>query len=338
MRKLLLTKLFHFTIIKILTVKILITGGSGFIGSRLMVLLIDSVDTLTNYDKNISRKFPDLTIIGNIRNYKFLDESLKDKDTIIHLAAEHRDDISPKSLYYNVNCTGTENVIKAAVNNNIKHIMFTSTVAIYGLNPSSTKESSEAQPFNDYGKSKLIAEEKLISWARESEDRKLIIIRPTVIFGEENRGNVYQLFNQIINNKFIIIGNGKNKKSIAYVGNLVLFMNETLKFGNGIHIYNYADKPDYTMNELVNMININYCFNKTILRIPRSLGLFVGSFIDLVSKLTNRKYNISKIRIKKFISDSIISTDKLNSTNFQPKYSLKNAIDKTIRYDFNIND
>ena len=59
-------------------------------------------------------------------------------------------------------------------------------------------------------------------WQSKSGN-SLIIVRPTVIFGEGNRGNVFNLFNQIASGKFVMVGKGENKKSMAYIGNVVAF-------------------------------------------------------------------------------------------------------------------
>ena len=89
---------------------------------------------------------------------QLLKESINDDiDLIIHLAAEHKDNIHPKSLYYDVNVRGTQNIIDACDIYNIDRIIFTSTVAVYGINPTDTSEDSTPNPFSDYGKSKLQA-------------------------------------------------------------------------------------------------------------------------------------------------------------------------------------
>ena len=84
--------------------------------------------------------------------------------------------------------------------NGVKNIIFTSSVAVYGLNKKNPNEQRPTDPFNHYGKSKLKAEEVLREWyEKDPENRQVQIIRPTVIFGERNRGNVYNLLKQIIN-------------------------------------------------------------------------------------------------------------------------------------------
>jgi nucleoside-diphosphate-sugar epimerase len=73
---------------------------------------------------------------------------------------------------------------------------------------------------------------------KDPENRKLVIVRLTVVFGEQNRGNVYNLFRQIASGKFMMIGDGTNRKSMAYVENVAAFLEYSLGFENGVHIYN----------------------------------------------------------------------------------------------------
>ena len=204
--------------------KVLIIGGSGFVGTRIIELLRKEHQVL-NLDKNNSHFYPEITVIQDIRDTNTLTNKFEHQDAVILLAAEHRDDVSPTSLYYDVNVSGTKNVLNVMSEKGINNIIFTSSVAIYGLNKPNPDENFPPDPFNHYGKSKWQAEEALRDWYEESPDkRSLTIIRPTVIFGERNRGNVYNLLKQIATGRFLMVGNGKNKKSMAYVGNVASFV------------------------------------------------------------------------------------------------------------------
>lgn len=132
-----------------------IIGGSGFVGSRLITSL--GKESCINIDKNKSPFFNDITSIMDIRNLKELIIP-KSADVVVLLAAEHRDDVSPVSLYYDVNVQGTKNVLKLMDKSGIKNLIFTSSVAIYGLNKSNPNENHVKDPFNHYGKSKWKAE------------------------------------------------------------------------------------------------------------------------------------------------------------------------------------
>jgi len=313
-----------------------VIGGSGFIGTCLVKMLINNNQFKVRIiDKNKSKNFPDLCHIGDVRSLKDMSEIIQNNSVIFNLAAEHKDDVLPVSLYDDVNVRGAINVCDSARINHVKTIVFTSSVAVYGFAPVGTNESGAIAPFNDYGRSKWEAENIYKDWQSEDPDvRTLIIVRPTVVFGEGNRGNVFNLFKFISSGHFVMIGNGLNKKSIAYVENIASFLVHTLRFKPGLHIYNYTDKPDFTMNSLVEIVNkaLNKkpCWN---IRIPFLLGLIIGGFFDFIGKIFGKKFSISFVRIKKFCSNSVY-TSKIEGTGFSPPIPLDIAIDRTIRYEF----
>ncbi|HPF78635.1 MAG TPA: NAD-dependent epimerase/dehydratase family protein [Alphaproteobacteria bacterium] len=307
--------------------KIAITGGSGFIGTRLIqelradgheIVIIDIA-----HDQPIDILYQDK-----------LNAACAGCEVIYHLAAAHRDDVFPRSIYYDTNGQGTQNVVQAAEINNVKHIIFTSTVAVYGLNVGSPDESAPVNPFNDYGKSKLEAEEHLKKWAEKNQDHKATIIRPVVVFGENNRGNVHTLINQISRGKFLMIGNGENKKSMAYVGNVAAFLKYCLKARNGVEIFNYADKPDFTTNELTDVIYEGLHLQKPKFSLPYSIGMGAGYAFDVLAKITGKTLPISSIRVQKFCADTTVNADKVRSDGFVAQYSLAEGVGRMIDHDF----
>jgi nucleoside-diphosphate-sugar epimerase len=307
--------------------RIAITGGSGFIGTRLIKSLQDDGHETSIID--IADTNP-----VDILDQDKLNEAVKGMDAIYHLAAEHRDDVFPRSLYYDVNGQGTANVVKAAEVNNIKKIVFTSTVAVYALGVGEKSESSDVAPFNDYGKSKLEAEKHLKEWADKDSERSVTIVRPAVVFGENNRGNVHALMSQIARHKFIMIGRGKNKKSMGYVGNIANFLKYCTNITTNFEIYNYADKPDLPARELVDTIYESFGRGKTKLYIPYIIGLMAGFGFDVIAKITGKKFPISAIRVKKFCADTVVSSDKAMQSGYMPQYSLSDGVKRMIEYDF----
>jgi nucleoside-diphosphate-sugar epimerase len=255
---------------------------------------------------------------------------------VVLLAAEHRDDVSPTSLYYDVNVQGTKNVLQAMDKNGVKNIIFTSSVAVYGLNKKNPDEGHPVDPFNHYGKSKWQAEEVLREWhSQDPQGRSLTIIRPTVIFGERNRGNVYNLLKQIAGGKFAMVGAGNNYKSMAYVGNIVEFIKYRLTHvEQGYQAYNYIDKPDLNMNELVNVVENS--LNKKIpsVHLPYVLGMFGGYCFDILSKITGKKYAISSVRVKKFCATTQFDATKVHSSGFIAPYTLSEGLSRTLKYEF----
>ncbi|MDC6467732.1 NAD-dependent epimerase/dehydratase family protein [Flavobacteriaceae bacterium] len=309
-----------------------VIGGSGFVGSKLISEL--DLKECQNIDKNPSPFFNNITTIGDIRLPHQINLN-KEFKTVVLLAAEHRDDVSPTSLYYDVNVQGTRNILDKMDSLGIKQLVFTSSVAIYGLNKVNPDESHLQDPFNHYGKSKWQAEEVIKDWYdKDPEGKSVTILRPTVIFGERNRGNVYNLLKQISSGKFLMIGKGQNKKSMAYVGNIVAFIKNRLsKEQLGYHVFNYADKPDYNMNELVFVIENKMKLKIPKFKIPYWLGMFGGFCFDFLSKVTGKKLSISSVRIKKFCATTQFDSTKAHNS-FNAPYSLKEALNQTLENEF----
>lgn len=314
--------------------RINLIGGSGFIGTRLSKRFVESNYSFRIVDKKQSISYPDLSIISDVRNFNELFGAI-DGNIIINLAAEHRDDVKPKSLYDQVNVEGARIICDVAEAKGINKIIFTSSVAVYGFSPIGTDESGAINFFNDYGRTKYEAEQVYKNWqAKDPNNRSLVIVRPTVVFGEQNRGNVYNLFKQIASGKFLMVGKGLNVKSMAYVENVASFLEFTLNFGPGIHLYNYVDKPDFDMNTLVAKINKNLGRKDyKNFKIPFFIGYLIGIFFDVIAMVTNKKLPISSIRIKKFCSDSSFNTSIDNSGFIRP-CTLEEGLSRTVKYEF----
>lgn len=314
--------------------KIAVIGGSGFVGTRLIEILKEH-NNIVNVDKQASHFYNELTIIGNVLDVASIEKSLKEIDLVVLLAAEHRDDVSPIQKYYDVNVQGARNVLQAMDRVGVKRIIFTSSVAIYGLNKKNPDEQHPADPFNHYGKSKWQAEEVLREWVAKDTNHNLTIIRPTVIFGERNRGNVYNLLKQISGGKFLMVGKGLNKKSMAYVGNIVALIDFCISNKKtGYNVFNYIDKPDFTMNELVD--HVGKVLNKHIpsIHIPYWLGMSGGFTFDLLAKLTGNKLPISSVRVKKFCATTQFDATKVHASGFKVPYTLGKGLERTLTYEF----
>ena len=312
-------------------------GASGFVGTRLLGLLKESGENyqLKNIDLQPSHFFNDLTIIGDVRNQEQMDKELAGSDIVILLAAQHRDDVSPISLYYDTNVGGMEKTLKAMEKNGVKRIIFFSSVAVYGLNKKNPDEDHPKDPFNHYGKSKWQAEQVLQEWHKTHPDWNVNIIRPTVIFGERNRGNVYNLLKQISSGKFLMVGNGNNKKSMAYVGNIVAFVKYMIdKCTTGYNVFNYIDKPDFTMNDLVNHVEKVLGKHIPSTHFPYWLGMFGGYCFDLLAFITRKKLTISSVRVKKFCATTEFNATKVQKTGFKPPYTLGEGLARTLEFEF----
>ena len=131
-----------------------------------------------------------------------------------------------------------------------------------------------------------------------------------------------------------MVGKGDNKKSMAYVGNIVaLIKNRLDKFELGFHVFNYADKPDFTMTELVSLIQSKLNISISKLRIPYSVGIICGYLFDFLGFITRIKFSVSSVRVKKFSSTTQFDSSKVNR-DFVAPYSLEQGINSTLEHEF----
>lgn len=313
---------------------IALTGGSGFIGSRLADRLERAGRTFGILDVRESPTGRE-TVRADITRPQSLSPRLEGAGALVNLAAEHRDDVRPVSRYREVNVEGSRHVCQAARDNDIRCLVFTSSVAVYGFAEPGTDESGAFRPFNEYGRTKAEAEAVYREWQQEDPaNRTLVIVRPTVVFGEGNRGNVYNLLRQIASGRFLMIGSGRNRKSMAYVENIAAFLEEALDFRPGIHVYNYIDKPDYDMSGLVSETRRLLGRSGRIRgRIPYPAGFLLGLGFDALARVSGRSFPISSLRVKKFCSDTVFGTS-VPESGFVPPVPLAEGLERTVRYEF----
>lgn len=313
--------------------RIVVFGGSGFIGTRLVSRLLSAGHDVIIADIARSSSYPELTLSCDIRDARLVREACRGSDVIYNLAAAHRDDVRPRSLYHEVNVGGSLNICEAANELGILNIVFTSSVAVYGISSDELDEGAPPAPFNDYGISKLEAEGVYKRWFDERPDRSLVIVRPTVVFGEGNRGNVFTLIDQIARNRFALVGDGTNVKSIAYVENVAAFLEHVLGCEPGTRIYNYVDKPDCATRDLVRTIRRQLGRAGDGPRVPYILAAAVGAACDAFAAASGRTLPFSRVRVKKFCSPSRFSSARAMASGFSPPFPLADGLQRTIAHE-----
>jgi UDP-glucose 4-epimerase len=213
--------------------KVLVTGGAGFMGSHLVDELIlrghevISVDNLSGgYKRNVN---PNCKFIKmDLREYDKVKKIVKDIDIIFHLAAyaaEGQSIFSPIQIN-DINITPMNNLLVAAVNNNVERFIFTSSMAIYGNQKPPFDESMPRLPEDPYACGKAYCERMLEIFAK-TYDFKYVITRPHNVFGpRQNIADPYRnvlgiWINRIMNNKPpYIYGNGNQTRAFSYIDDI----------------------------------------------------------------------------------------------------------------------
>ena len=299
----------------------IIFGASGFIGSHLIKMLgTDSI----NFDliqKGKTSKLYDIR--------ESIDRVENNISVVFNLAAIHKTPGHKYHEYFETNINGAENVCAFARLNKVKTIVFTSSIAPYAATEVEKTETVLPMPNTPYGISKLVAEEIHKRWqAEKSDERKLIIVRPGVVFGQNEGGNFTRLYRAMKSGRFFYPGRKDNKKAAIYVKDLVRLMVEMAeKEEPGVHIYNTVYSPCYTIEEICKTMAKVTDAKEPKLTVPAGVLKMAASTIHLFGKVIGKSFDgIHPDRVKKLMVSTNINGQKLLNHGYKMEYSLEEAI------------
>jgi len=312
---------------------ILIFGGSGFIGSHFFKYFENMTKfNLYNFDIHQENKF-------FIKGVKYLESDVRSSiktsintspiDIILNLAAKHTTPGHRHEEYFETNVLGAKNVCDFAVQNGIKTILFTSSISTYGTREEKKDENSNLMPTDAYGMSKIQAEHTHVNWQKEDpQNRNLIIIRPSVVFGLGENGNYVRLYKMISKNIFFYPGRKNTIKASVYVKDLVsTSFNIINKTKPGIHLYNICNNQSPTIEDICTEMANVIGKKKPRLIMPIKIMQIISYFIYYFGKMCNLKFNgIHPDRIKKLVISTNISSEKLFKHKNKFHFTLREAL------------
>lgn len=275
--------------------KLLITGSNGFIGNYFI--------------NNYKSKY-------NIKTFSFLKDDINnlncgDIDVVFHLSAlVHQMGGASASEYEKINVIQTIELAKKAKESGVKHFVFMSTVKVYGEETNSKyTENTVCNPEDDYGKSKLKAEQELQKL--EDENFKISIIRTPIVYGYRVKANIKNLINLVNKVPVLPFGKIKNKRSMVYIGNLCHLVDEIIiQKKSGIFLA--CDDEALSTSKLIDLIAKNLAKKTYLIKIP-----FFESLLKILKpSFHKRLYGSLEI-------DNTITKEKLNLKN---PYSVEDGV------------
>ena len=315
--------------------KILVTGGGGFVGSHLVPFLERSglgVRVLDLFEPT----FDCVDFVrGDVRDPVAVDKAMDGIDAVVHLAAAHHDFGISHQTFFDVNENGMRVLTEAMSAHDVRDICFFSSVAVYGDAAPPIDEGSTPLPNNDYGASKLAAEAVLNQWANAGLDRRAFVLRPTVIFGENNFANMFSLIRQIDRRRFLQVGAGSNIKSICFVENLVAAVEQMWLSDadrSSFAVFNYVDNPDLTSSEIAAAIAQALGQSRPT-RIPYGVGKLMAMPFDLVTAVTGVDLGVSSLRIQKLAkAETKFEADRIRDAGFVQPVELLDGIRRMVEW------
>jgi len=198
----------------------IVIGSSGFIGTHLCRVLAEK--GIENISKIDIKATPSI----DIRKSFDIEGNFGENTVIFNLAAVHRTPGHPDDEYFETNMLGAENVCAFAKKHGIKTIVFTSSISPYGASEEKKTEETLPTPNTPYGISKLVAEHIHKEWAASSADNFLSIVRPGIVFGKGENGNMTRLYKAMKKRRFAYAGRKDTIKASIYVKDLVRILLE----------------------------------------------------------------------------------------------------------------
>lgn len=327
--------------------RILVTGANGFIGQHLCRLLLDSGYYVRgmfhdNYPLYFIKKGEIEWFEGDVTNKHSIQDICKTIDFIVHLAAIPRNDLRKNwQEFYNVNVCGTHNLLEDAAKSKIRRFIYLSTVeaAGYGdgLNP--RHENDVPNPINNYGKSKLLAEQGVFSneWLFERT-----IIRLPMIYGPGTMLIVPKLFGMVKRGFYPFIGSGNTLMEFCYVGNAIhaikLAIENDSASGNLFYV---SDERSYSIKEVIDAISKSLNKKYIPLYIPKQIAYLIAMCFELFSKIFPFPPIVSPYSKKPFFTKetvdwttqniNLVSTEKIRHLlGYEPLFSIDEGCKLTV--------
>jgi len=321
--------------------KTLLTGSSGYIGSRLASELAEAGQKIKGVDR--LKGSPDelnAFVHGDLCDPDIAQEAVSNTERVLHLAAAKGDWGITEEEYYRDNLEATRVLIEAGKEAGIKEWVFYSTVSVLGPSYDAIGEKAPMNPINPYGASKAEAEKLFRDLAKENSEVRVLIIRPSVVYGPGNPDstNIYRLIDAIYNSRFAMVGEGEAIKSTSYIDNLLhathFLMKEafTGQEKSGVQTYIYVDEPALTTATLVKRIYRLLEKDEPSWHIPLSVASPVAKISDIAASLTGIDFPITAARIEKFNRSTNFDSSKIRKAGFTQPVSNQEALRKTVEW------
>jgi nucleoside-diphosphate-sugar epimerase len=322
-----------------------IFGGTGFIGTHLSQSLLegDSSCEVVLADLNpprvalYAKQLKNALSMGRAKfiecdvRQPIIEAMIGPANIIFNLAAVHREPGHESFEYFQTNIYGAENVCAYATAVGAEMVVFTSSISVYGPTEETKTEESLTIPETPYGSSKLVAENIHRTWQASAYGRRLLILRPGVVFGPGEGGNVTRLIRSVLRGYFVYMGNHATRKAGGYVKELCEVIRFGIEYqvqsGEALTLLNFSTYPTIPMEEFIDSIREVAGVKRKPLSFPRFVLLALSYPIDAIARTLRVKQPISATRIRKLYRSTNIEASRLQALGYKYTYSIKRAFE-----------
>lgn len=319
--------------------KILVTGGTGFTGSALVMRLVALGHSVVTLDYKEGIRVEQLrdagveVIIGSVTDKSIVDKVTENVDFVFHVAAAFRELDVPNEYYYSVNVEGTRNVFEAAKKHKVPKVVYCSTQGVHGhISHPPGNENSPIAPEDYYQQTKY--EGELVAQEYIKEGMNITILRPTAIYGPGDPERFFMIFKRVKNGSFPMFGKGNTFYHPVYIDNLVdaFILSMDLNKGNG-QTYIIADEKYFPIKELVKRVGKAMDKDVKIKFYPLLPLIITGYVVEKVCKPFGIAPPIFPRRVDWFRQVRAFSIEKAErELGYKPKVGIDEGLRKTAEW------
>ena len=323
---------------------LLVTGAGGFLGRHLVPRLQEEGWPLRAMIRPGAPKPPwsagAEVVEADLLDPKSLCKACRGVRGVVHLAALLNvplETAREKERLRKVNMEGTLRLLDACREEGVREFLFFSSVAAMGDPPPGRvgAEDLPEKPEREYGRTKLEAE-RLLGGAREQWGLRTLVLRPVVVYGEGDKGNVARMMRSLAKGRFFLLSGGKARKSLVYAGNLAAAAAHLLplegKPWEG-KTYIAMDERPYSLKELSTAMAKALGVPPPRLSLPAFPLLLAGAFLEGLARPFGLRPLFSAHTVKKLTRDLLYSGERLFlETGFKPPFCLEEALERTARW------
>lgn len=317
--------------------RLLVTGGTGFVGTHLVRRLLSRGHQVTSLDPNPGlfdeelRALGATVVTGTVGDAGEVDRLTAGQDLVYHLASPFGDILQPDAAYREVEIDGTRNVLAAAERHRVRRVVHCSTQGVHGIitNPPGDEDSPIA-PRDYYCHSKAEGEKVARDFMARGLD--VVIVRPTSVYGPGDVRGWLQLFRMVQRGWFVMVGSGRTRNHPVYVENLIDLFEAagTVPQARG-RTYIGGDDASVTLNELVLAVAQALGTEVRILRFPSYRAALLGATaIEVVFRRLGRRPPVFRRRLSWFITNRAFRIDRARrELAYHPRIGLAQGLAHT---------
>ena len=318
----------------------LITGATGFIGPHLVKKLADEGHHCRCLVRNSSntetlKKIGVECVEADITRADTLQGTAKNMDRVLHLATlGHMSNFTvTESMFTAINVKGALNVMKEALRSGVPRIVHCSTVAAMGICADvPATEQSDCRPHHPYGRSKLKAEQEIMTMVAEKK-LPAVIVRFSMVYGPGDSRDIFKLTRLAKKGLFPKIGNRPKLTPLVHVDDAIQGLLLAAEKGNAGQIYLLTNRESLPFDDIRKILQQALGVNRLPLYVPEAVALTMASLAEKVFPFVGKTPPIARKNIESTLADRVFSIDKAKTElGFDPKVDPIAGLKDTVKW------